>query len=406
MGRRTTAAVLTAGLVGAALTAVTPAHAQNLPSGEAMERRLIAAAETVKAAAVADPGFAEVRIDTGRQEVVVYRVAGAEPAATGRYRSVSVPTGGLPVRIAPALLTRAQSGELNARLDADWRALWQEGIEVQHYGPGMEGGPFQIGVKDAEKHRASLVARYGIFGAGTVSVAEGRVDMASRQNDSPPYWGGALIKPAGLTNPNIEGCSSGFGAYSYGNGKRYLITAYHCVNPNDTRFWDGGNDLMGRATAWNKDLDAAFLNVSSAPVMFDGAWNDPGYNKPVTGARAPVGGESLCTSGAYSGVRCGGIVQYRTTTTGFHPFTGELYQIRGWLVHRPDNQNLAGKGDSGGPVFHAFTYDVEAKGIISNIWEPHAPCTGRIVPGRICSSWVFIADITEIMAARQLDVTR
>jgi hypothetical protein len=299
-------------------------------------------------------------------------------------------------------LTVEQENQLDAQLSAEWRDLLASGIEIQRFGPGMPGGPFRIGVKNADRHRAVLTERYSRFGAGSVEIFESKLRMYTRQDDTSPYWGGAWIRGAALTKPT-QGCTSGFGARSTTNGNRYLITGYHCVHPNDPRFWDGGGDFMGSVTATNPEIDAAFIKVDSRSRMYDGAWNDAtGFNKAVTGLSSPATGNSVCMSGSYSGVRCGGKVGARGKMIG-RDRLGRTYEIQGWEVSHPAGEALAGVGDSGGPVFRVTGATVEAKGLIVAGGESNAQCVGRPVV-RECSSDVFITDITRIAAARDLDL--
>jgi hypothetical protein len=304
---------------------------------------------------------------------------------------------------APVLagLTAEQENQLNAQVSAEWHDLLESDIEIQRFGPGLPGEPFRIGVKNADQHRAALTERYDRFGAGSVHIFESKLRMYTRQDDSTPYWGGAWIRGAGLTTPT-QGCTSGFGALST-NGSRYLITAYHCIQPNDPRFWDGGGDFMGSVTATNREFDAAFIKTDSRNRIYDGAWNDAtNFSKAVTGLSKPATGNSVCMSGSYSGVRCGGIVGRASTMIGTDRL-GRRYEIQGWEVSHPGGAALAGVGDSGGPVFRVTGSTVEAKGLIVAGGDSNAQCVGRPVV-RECSSDVFISDITRIAAARDLNL--
>jgi hypothetical protein len=170
---------------------------------------LLPVADSVDQVATSDAAFSNVAVNPVTGSVTVYRVGGASGAVVSQYQALS--TTGAAVQVQPARLSTAQADALSQRIDADVDALAGQGIVVGSWGPDPYGGPYQIQVRDADQHRAALLARYADVGAGNLVVNEGEppeARVATRQNDQSPYRGGAFIQPAGHI-----GCSSGFGVH-------------------------------------------------------------------------------------------------------------------------------------------------------------------------------------------------
>ena len=106
----------------------------------------------------------------------------------------------------------------------------------------------------------------------------------------------------------------------------------------------------------------------------------------------------MCTSGAFSGVRCD--IKVESTWAFFYDFMGNKF---GTMVKATHVAGLAasGDGDSGGPVFALNAQsNVLAAGIITG-GEGSAPCTGVIYDSRSgtrkCSPTVYYTPIWTLL---------
>ena len=133
------------------------------------QARLGAVVARLRLAAEQDPSFSSVAIDAATNTVTVYRVGGST-GQTAAY--LAVDRGGAAVEFREAILSKAQVDQLRRRIDGDWQQLRSQGVKINRFAGDARGGPFQIGVEDAAKHRAFLLERYGQYGPGTVEVVE------------------------------------------------------------------------------------------------------------------------------------------------------------------------------------------------------------------------------------------
>lgn len=201
---------------------VTPNNVQATPTEEReqqvipmedKERRLSDIADLARAASAGDDAFAGAGIDVDAGEVRIWRVGGDKPAElASRYTKLGDES--TPVRILPAVISRKQAVVLQEAVMRDYETLRAEGIEVQGWGMAPDR-VFRIGVRDAQRHRETLLSRYGgLFGRHTIRVEESHVvPLSGRQDDGPPYYGGARFYRAGLTAANKlkNGCTTGYG---------------------------------------------------------------------------------------------------------------------------------------------------------------------------------------------------
>lgn len=216
-----------------------------------------------------------------------------------------------------------------------------------------------------------------------------------RFHDTSPYWGGA----GWFSGANS--CTTGFAIRNYATGLQSLLTAGHCAANGATAFTveNGFGVPIGTFGGKNKSTDTAAITVftEAAGRIYWGDNNTSG-SKAVSAAASSWVGNWICTSGAPSGTRCSGqVVSTDETITIDNSLVFPLVR-----AERPDHTNLAGNGDSGGPVAHLSPKDpgaVYAKGIIvANDLAAPATCTG--VPGstkRKCSWAVYYTDIFSAM---------
>lgn len=123
-----------------------------------------------------------------------------------------------------------------------------------------DSGTVTVGVAELTPAALALAARY--HGDSDHAVRVEKHDplhlLTGRQDDAPPYYAGGRIRMAGGSG---HWCTSGFAARSTVNRDYYLLTANHCVNLVDRRFWDGGGDfadVAGQAALWHLDLTYPF----------------------------------------------------------------------------------------------------------------------------------------------------
>lgn len=180
-----------------------------------------------------------------------------------------------------------------------------------------------------------------------------------------PLRGGVGIEQnLGEIEP-IRECTAAFRARGNKNGKRYVLTAGHCVDsPSSkvppTMFWESADELqqpheIGEVEQyifpgndWAKvNATGSYWDVSPWPsrIIYWGE-NKPTIiqeNYPIEGEASSYLFETVCHSGSSTGTSCG-------TVTGLNQTV--YYEEDGWLVGL--NRVLNGcvyPGDSGGPVF-------------------------------------------------------
>ena len=194
---------------------------------------------------------------------------------------------------------------------------------------------------------------------------------ASRRDDDSPFSAGARTRI----------CTTGF-AMNHPSGTK-LLSAAHCGSVG-TAVYDAAGDPMGTVGAGNGTRDTAYINVLAAGKMWDGGVQSTFY-KWVQDALPSRVGTYVCTSGGDSGVICNGKI------TGINlKSAGYKYQTR--IKQMSSGKAMAGKGDSGGPVFSVAGSKVRAIGIISNGQKgTEVTCTG--LGGRTCYREIYVADV-------------
>ncbi|MEV6332656.1 hypothetical protein [Streptomyces sp. NPDC051909] len=358
-----------------------------------MQSRLdAAAAEIEKAAASAPDGLAGIVAAPEKRELIVYW-QGAVPA--GVQSVISSQDDTVPVRVEPAKYSLKQLsseadrlsktpafGEVAPRVDGS-------GIEVRW---AKDTTAAQKSAADATLKTARVDVRVNTTAGDTAPEPlngfcgpNGDYGGPSicRLDDAAPYYGGSR----GM------GCTNGF-AIAWGGYTR-MLTAGHCYNNGD-EVRDPGSDFMGWAFNDMPTRDIMMVDARSFGRMWDGPYDTTDSTKPVAGASRSYVGNWICTSGARSGSRC----NIQVWGTGIYISTA----LGRWgpvvKADHAEQQNAAGKGDSGGPVY-SLTGDgsaVIAKGtIVAGDYYAEAPCTGvpTGVDGRFCSWRFYYADIAE-----------
>ncbi len=334
------------------------------------QERLTAAADRLLAAGGA--GFAGVTVSAeSRSVTLVYK---GKPSAPVQAALDSVRKD-VKVQLEDARFSLRQL-ESEAR-----RVAKAEGVTA--VAPKADGSGLIVSVAQRSAARAADAATDVPVTAEEVA----RPAALSRGNDSPPYWGGA----------RWNGCSNGFAIRIAGVSK--MLSAGHCGS-NGGYAYDGGGQYMGTISGDSNAYDTLYINTYSAGRIYDGGVGTGEFSKPVVGASRSYVGQWLCTSGAYSGARCG--IQVKATNQTI--WVGSYYMYGMVYAEQVNRTNAAGNGDSGGPVFSlsADPNKVIAKGTISagdRSWYGSATCTG--VPAsstRGCSWRLWYADIANSLA--------
>ncbi|MFD3330503.1 trypsin-like serine protease [Streptomyces sp. NPDC058701] len=229
--------------------------------------------------------------------------------------------------------------------------------------------------------------------------------VLERRTDSNPNWGGAW------TNSKGNGCTAGFPLHD-ASGHSLMLTAAHCLEGTPVGDLPDVDVHVGKVSKnfikakWDsRDLAVIDLRnqTSSAARMWFGAATgstDLTY-MTVRGVGGNHVNDYVCTNGAYSGTRCGIIVDAVDLLVS-HAYSGVLHQAV--EAHSWDGSNAAGQGDSGSGVFtlDSDLQGVRARGIQSALssW-PHeyVTCTGLTTMGggtksRYCSNHIYYTTIS------------
>lgn len=218
---------------------------------------------------------------------------------------------------------------------------------------------------------------------------------ADRGTDFAPFNGGDWV------TDGITDCSTGVPVY--GTGEYYLLTAAHCfsfgdtVTNNSVTIPRGNGALIGTISATDGTsggLDAQLIKQSCQSCAGSHAlWTGYTLNPSNTIFQDIPGGSPaglvVCDDGAFEGQVCD------TTVNAQGCYVFDIGRRCHILLATGTNQNDAGHGDSGGPVFRVTNGQVFVVGTLSAI----AGTTGRCnnwypqTGARTCGSNIFYTDI-------------
>ncbi|MBX7096652.1 MAG: S1 family peptidase [Myxococcaceae bacterium] len=308
------------------------------------QEQLSTLADQVEEKLSADPDFSSVALDTDKDRLLVYRKGAADDRTTPELLQRA--TGSAKLEFLPALWSKQENDAFTDRLGVDDEALKAAGVEVTLSGPSPSGGKFEIFVKgDATSAAQVLEERYPEL-AGKLDVKTGgQVEENFGRFADGPYHGGARLY---FTAHN--GCTSGFAAKNSA-GSKFLVTAYHCVNP-DNRLLDGLERYIGRLAKTDLLYDAAIYHANSTPSVWTDKLFAAAYStSKIGGSAAPRVGLRICTSGSYTRFACTGVVRGSYSRSVVNNFTHRSYRVNVWYADATNvSQALTGAGDSGGPV--------------------------------------------------------
>ncbi|WP_194905506.1 hypothetical protein [Catenulispora rubra] len=415
-----------------------PAGFASWPALFAVQNPLNAAGFSIADAAAANPrsGYTNFSIDLGSRSLTVYWHGQPSPAELRRIDAVRA--GGIGVRLVNAahskleLDTQAAAIAQDAQLSGVHRVAR---ITIPTDGSGISVGVVADG-SGSGSGTAAAASTGQLANTGPAlatglphlqaALAQGDVTVAAqaqptplytREADLSPFYGGDLLTFRLLSSPNTVGaaCSGGFAANWPSQGKNYMITAAHCGGGllyGNTAYTGVGN-LVGNIEGRNKPYDAAFINTTpnggSGPDVYDGprVWK-PGQTSKQVAKAAHVGVNSfVCTSGAITGVACGGLVTSTSDLDCGDTALGCVHVIDAFDENSKPTI-LGENGDSGGPVFTLTGNGSEdvAVGLIHGAVpnsatqqcdNPLAPVFG-FPPKITCSRNVSFTDVIDAMA--------
>ncbi|MEV0439526.1 hypothetical protein AB0I84_41035 [Streptomyces spectabilis] len=177
------------------------------------------------------------------------------------------------------------------------------------------------------------------LGVPVRTVREGRMKERSRDDDSQPWSGGALIRTDGVP------CSSGFGVRD-GSGARYVLGAAHCGRPGG-RVTNGADQYIGTVGPRHQAHDVMLIPTSDVDdFLYTGGRGDE-RGVRVEGWDWVYTGEYLCQSGVTSAAATGGPV-CDLKVKFFYNDSEDLVE-----AEQTNGREAARGGDSGGPVYAA-----------------------------------------------------
>jgi hypothetical protein len=306
------------------------------------QRPLVEAAEKVRLTVDrgAHPGFAGIVLGDRRVTVWWKGAVPAPVAAVVRRVSRDVP-----VVVAAAAHSEtelaAAAREVRAWLDAN-PGTGIHGVKSPGDGSGLVLAAYP-GARTADLPAVGVPL--------TVRTEEPLTDV-SRQDDSPPWWGGA--RTWNQTASTL--CTSGFGVRDNAN-RRYLLTAEHCGQVG-SRIADGRGELIGVTSHGHDDHDIGLVPANTDNYMYVGG-GDSNTGARVTGWGHVFVGQYLCQSGVTSAEATGGPVCNLRVVF--------FWQDREDLVEAEQTQGLtaARGGDSGGSVYSTTSGGVVANGTVT-----------------------------------------
>jgi hypothetical protein len=368
----------------------TPAVVRLMKNQAAVDKvaDLIEAASTETSATA---GIAGLVVDPANRAINLYW-HGDLPAAVSQQVSAAGATG-IGVHVTQAPYTRSQLLSETQRLAALSTAQsTSKGAHVVSVSPmpdgsgldvGMSGVPANVSAAQASQLVPYLASTVRFTVAGDVSpVAD------TRQADTPPFWGGALIVQGNTA------CSTGFGVTGNNGAATYILTAAHC---GEGAWTTGAGDAVGNTIPagvdWGHDGELILTSAGSGVYDGDSIAGGNQFFKTVVGASASHVGDSLCTSGSFSGAVCGITVVRinEALTVDGHAMT---------LVRAEQGGHVgaSGNGDSGGPVFSLANNnanDVARGTLTAHDSNTNVPCQGVPTDANRTCGWRFwYPDIT------------
>jgi hypothetical protein len=263
---------------------------------------------------------------------------------------------------------------------------------VSGVAPSPDGGGLIVSVVGSEEEGRRIPAVRDARVPITIEPFVAIEETFNRQDDIPPYWGGARYSTPG------GGCSTGFGVKQAGMTR--MLTAGHCGSNGQTAN-DGGGQVMGLVMNKNPIVnpnpvpgsvrDVMTINTFSAGRVYVNGWASSS-SVPVKAKAASLVGNLVCTSGSFTGMHCP--IQVTLINQAIPVSGGAVFYPMVKATHT-SGKVAVGKGDSGGPVIDWWGHlqQATAKGTISAGSGSLGPCG----LSSLCFKTVYYADITKTL---------
>ena len=305
------------------------------------QQPLVHAADVLQASSAGQPGFAGIVLE---DDHVALWWKGAVPASVSS--AVARAEAQAPVEISPARFSRAElraaADVIESRLDSKSPV---HAVKIPADGSGLV-----LGTTSA----AATASLTSLVDVPVRTVVEEPLAPVSRQNDSPPWRGGATIV---LGN---AACTSGFSVRN-GANERFLLTAGHCGSPG-VRVTDPTGEYIGTAGAKHADHDIMLIPTGNVVNQQYIGGGDSNTVTPVQGWGDVYTGEYLCQSGVTSARETGGPV-CNIKVLFFYADREDLVE-----GEQMNGQQAARPGDSGGPMYGPSSIGgVIAKGTVTRV---------------------------------------
>ncbi|MEV7601848.1 hypothetical protein AB0O91_31240 [Kitasatospora sp. NPDC089797] len=414
--RFTRSLAATAGALGLALSfmalpgAASPARAADVDDTAASaalmaaQEPIVDAANETNTLAKGDAGsdFAGITVSVEDHGYTLYWKGGTPPAPIADAIKAHQARG-IQVNVVPARYSAKELMDRGLAITASGARIG--GAQITSVRPGNDGNSLSIGVNEqqlpprsngsAALSAAALPA--DLTGGIPITVtAEAPSDttaaqIMARDNTKGPLVGGMFLKMG------TQLCTSGFGVKSYGSqstagvDQYFLLTAEHC-GPAGTKVYSNDGNQIGTVVDTNPTYDISRILVNRAsPDIWTGGpvLSSSQSMNAVHGTADMLAGETVCVSGSLMGEVCGG----RVTSVRNIVLLGDHYRVVA-QVTQLSGRLMAGKGDSGGPVYMNGARGIIATGILSGT-HLGEKCKNPYGGTRLaCSPTVWVADVS------------
>lgn len=340
-------------------------------------------ADKIEARATSDDeAFTSVSIDPRTNSLTIARKIGGQANSNLANLYSAILPAGVTLHYANSVVSRKERQELDAKLAASLDSFVAHGTNVNTAGLLLgDTGLYEIYYTGA----APDLSVFGSLSTKVDAVAHEPVyhQVATRYADTNPFRGGSFMQgpTADSAYPGGAKCTSGFSGHSTTNGYYYLTVPWHCYDPRDLRMWTGTNpNFVGSVDATSPANDVVFINASrsshsTTAYIYEGATSDATHAKQVTSYAQWHVGDSVCLSGAYTGIACSVTVGSTASYTANNPYSHANQLVSGFGF-TSNGGGVVSAGDSGGPVFRLTNNNSQAiaEGFISAAGGNVAPC--------------------------------
>lgn len=317
--------------------------------------------------------LAGTRIDVAAGKFYIY-LTGQIPAAVLTLAQ-HARTEGINVVIEPATFARAQlmvaaeqlSRELSSTISGGFSielATDGSGLTVKYPGAELSASAARSVDSLSESSGVPIQVRSGV----PAQV------YASRDADTVPFYGGALVHSPGSY------CTDGFSAHATGSSAKFMIWVAHCPNFADGVPVSTGGSLSVGASDFVAELydgrsyDLSVIRLGASKLNDGYIYVSDSTDVPIAGYAAagiPAGG-NYCVSGAFGVPNCNVISgnQEYIQPGGRHP----IYVI----AVSSKAGSIFCSGDSGGPVYYHNSSGYIAAGLVSTVAGYPCGSTGSV----------------------------